>query len=165
MYGEIVAAVNSVKALGELLKSAKSLANYNELVAAVSEVNGKLMAATAVALEAQGKQSELAAKIIDLEKRLAEVEDWNRKIGRYQLHEFPTGVLAFALKKEMADGEPMHYLCTNCVDRRHISRLQPTGGRYYLKCHPCNLAILIEPLPPPSKQPPPNPDGWMTGRW
>lgn len=150
MYGEIVAAVNSVKVLGELLKAAKSLANYNELVAAVSDVNGKLMEATGVALTSQEKQSQLQARVNELEKKLEEVEDWNKRIGRYQLHEFPTGALAFALKPEMAESEPQHYICANCADRRHISRLQPTSNRTNLICHPCNLSIQIKakkPLP------------------
>ena len=35
MYAEIAAAIQSAKALGELLKAAKGLANYNDFVGAV----------------------------------------------------------------------------------------------------------------------------------
>ncbi len=56
MYGEIIAAIGSAKALRELVKAATSLANNNELIAAVSDVNSKLMDATAVALESQVAQ-------------------------------------------------------------------------------------------------------------
>lgn len=50
MYAEISAAIQSVKTVGELAKAASSIANHNELMAAVSEVNARLMDATAVAL-------------------------------------------------------------------------------------------------------------------
>lgn len=148
MYAEIAAAVQSAKALKDLVVAAQSLSNHNELVAAVSEVNSKLIEATAVALASQEKQSQLQAHVNELEKKLAEVEDWKKIIDRYQLHEFPTGALAFALKKDRAEGEPLHYICANCADRHHISRLQPDPGRNRLTCHPCNHSIYVKAKPP-----------------
>ena len=50
MYVEFAAVVHSLNHITTLLKSAHSVSNYNELVAAVSEVSSKLMAAQAVAL-------------------------------------------------------------------------------------------------------------------
>ena len=47
MYAEISAAITSAKAALNIAKSAHDLSNYNELVAAISEVNTKLMDATA----------------------------------------------------------------------------------------------------------------------
>jgi len=60
MFNELMLASQSVQALGTLLKAANGLANYNEIVAKVSEVNEKLMGANAVALAAQEKQSALS---------------------------------------------------------------------------------------------------------
>ena len=59
MVYEIVSAIHSVKALGDMLKTAHRLANYAELVSAVSEVSTKLMSASAVALASQEKQASL----------------------------------------------------------------------------------------------------------
>jgi len=70
MYAEISAAIQSGKALGELVKAAHGLANYNEFVTAVYEVNAKLMDATAVALASQEKQSSLANRVAELEDQL-----------------------------------------------------------------------------------------------
>jgi len=70
MYAEISAAIQSAKALGELVKAAHGLANYNEFVTAVYEVNAKLMDATAVALASQEKQSSLANRVAELEDQL-----------------------------------------------------------------------------------------------
>jgi hypothetical protein len=144
MYAEIIAAIHSARTLGDLLKSARSLCNYNDLVAAVSEVNSNLMDATAVALASQEKQSQLASRISDLEKKLEEVEDWKRRFSRYQLHEFPTGTFAYALKAGMEDKGPFYFVCANCINSGKISILQPSEQRNYLICHPCNNSIQIK---------------------
>ena len=148
MYAEIASAIQSARALSELLKAAKSLSNYNELVAAVSEVNSKLMDATTVALSSQEKQSQLASQVRELQEALEKVERWTHQIGRYELIEFQaTGGLAYALRSESADGQPMHYACTACVDKRQFSLLQPMNGRRFLHCLSCKATVEID-LPP-----------------
>ncbi|WP_295385190.1 hypothetical protein [uncultured Thiodictyon sp.] len=144
MYQEINSVVQSLKVIGDLLSAHKDLANYNELAAAVYEVNAKLMQATTVALSSQEKQASLSNRISELENKLAEVERFETKIQRYRLHEFPTGTLAYALNPGMENGEPEHYLCTACVDKRQISRMQPISGKYSLECHCCKLRIDIK---------------------
>ena len=83
MYAEISAAIVSAKTALNIAKSAHELSNYNELVAAISEVNTKLMDATTVALVSQEKQSALTSRITDLEEKLREIEDWESQIKRY----------------------------------------------------------------------------------
>jgi DNA-directed RNA polymerase subunit RPC12/RpoP len=117
-------------------------------VTAVSAVQDKLLDANSAALVAQGEQSKLLAENMELKKKLAEVEDWNRRISRFRLHEFETGTLAFALREDMAEGEPMHYICATCRDRGHITRLQPNVHGNQLSCHPCNQTIQIKPKKP-----------------
>jgi hypothetical protein len=146
MYTEIAAAIQSVKTLSLLLGSARSLSNYNELVAAVSEVNSKLMEATNVALASQEKQSLLSDRIHELENKIIEFENWKQQIQRYQLFEFPTGTLAYALKEGMEQGEPTHYICTSCVDKRQISKMQPSNEGITLDCHICGLHIETRPI-------------------
>ena len=75
MINELMMASQSVQALGTLLKAANGLANYNEIVAKVSDVNSKLMGANAVALAAQEKQSSLATKVQELEGEVAKLKD------------------------------------------------------------------------------------------
>ena len=147
MYAEISAAITSAKTALNIAKSAHELSNFNELVAAISEVNTKLMDATAVALASQEKQSELINRIAELEDKLKEVENWESQIKRYKLYEFPTTkALAYALQPDMANDEPIHYLCTTCVNKRQKSILQPRGRLLY--CPVCDKAIETQPLPP-----------------
>ena len=141
MYAEIVSAVQSAKALGELVKAANSLSNYTEFVSAVSEVSAKLMEATAVALASQEKQSALANRITELENQLREIENWQSEAERYALHPLAPGLFAYAVKPEHERGEPPHMLCANCMAQRQKSILQRSNRRY--ECHKCKSSIVV----------------------
>jgi len=143
MTMEIIAAINSLKQLGELLAAAKGLSNYNELVSAVSEVNSKLMAATTIALSSQEKQMALTNRVAELEAALAKFENWEKKIKRYALFKFPTGHFAYALKPNIEQSEPSHYLCANCVDKKQVSYLQPSSSQNTLWCQVCKSSFEI----------------------
>lgn len=144
MYQEINSVVQSLRVIGDWIRANKGLANYNELAAAVSEVNAKLMQATAVALASQEKQALLSERVRELEQQLANIENWEGEMQRYALFQFPTGTFAYALKPGREQGEPHHYLCAACLDKRQISKMQPISGGVTLLCHACDLRIDIK---------------------
>jgi len=146
MYAEIVAAVQSTKTLAELLKAANGLSNYVELLTAVNTVQEKLSQALVSNLESAEQQAALSERVRELEKQIAEIEDWKSQIQRYALFQFSTGALAYALKDSQQNGEPMHYLCTACVDKKKKTTLQPQGR--FLHCPECKTAIATENAPP-----------------
>ncbi len=146
MYSEITAAIQSTKTVIELVKAAHGLSNYSELLTAVTAVQIKLTDAIASALSSQEKQAALAERVRELEKQIAEIEDWKSQIRRYALFQLPTGALAYALKPGMENGEPMHYLCTACVDKKKRTILQPKGR--LLHCPECNSNIAVREAPP-----------------
>lgn len=151
MYAEISAAISSAKTALDIAKSAHNLSNFNELVAAISEVNTKLMDATAVALASQEKQSALSNRIAELEDKLRQVEDWESQIKRYKLHEFPeTKTFAYKLQEGMSDDEPIHYFCTTCVGKREKTILQPNGRA--LHCPVCKTSVYTQPSPPQKRK-------------
>lgn len=135
MYSEITAAIQSAKAAINLVKAAHGLSNYSELLTAVTDVQIKLTDAIASELASQEKQAALAERVRELEKQLADIEDWKSQLQRYALFEFPTKALAYALRPSMENGEPMHYLCTACVDKGKKTTLQPDGR--FLLCPEC----------------------------
>lgn len=146
MYSEIVAAIQSTKTAIELVKAANGLSNYSELLTAVTAVQIKLTDAIASELESQEKQAALAERVRELEKQIADIEDWKNQIQRYALFQFPTGALAYALKPGHENGEPMHYLCTACVDKKKKTTLQPGDRR--LHCPECKTNIYTQKAPP-----------------
>lgn len=139
MYAEIVAAIQSTKTAIDLVKAAHGLANYSELLTAVTAVQEKLTDAIASVLEGQEKQALLAERVRALEKQIAEVESWEHQMQRYVLFEFPTRALVYALKQGMEQGEPVHYLCTSCADKKQKSTLQPNGR--FLSCPVCKTSV------------------------
>ena len=144
MYAEINAAVQSAKALFEIVKANKGLAEYNEIVAAVSEVNTKLMSATGVALASQEKQMSLSNRVSELEKEIAELKNWNSEAERYQLSETGTKVYAFILKAGMEKTEPPHKLCTACFGKKQKGYLQffkQDGYGDHFKCDLCHNEV------------------------
>lgn len=146
MYSEIVAAIQSTKTAIELVKAANGLSNYSELLTAVTAVQIKLTDAIASELASQEKQAALAERVRELENQIAETEDWKSEIQRYALFQFPTGALAYALTPVQGNGEPMHYLCTACVDKKKKSTLQPHGR--FLHCPECKTDIATQSAPP-----------------
>jgi len=163
MLTEFLGAAQSVKALGELLRAAKELSNYNEIVAAVSEVNTKLMQAQVVGIASLEKQQAQSTEIGNLEKEIAELKNWQREMERYELHKFVTGSFAFVVKVASENGEPSHFICTVCADKRQKTILQPVKDGRYLRCNPCGseIKVLHSPTPKVSRSPG-GPQSWMT---
>ena len=146
MYAELLSAAESVKTLGVLLKTANSLANYNEIVAAMSEVNAKLMQANTVALAAQEKQAFLANRIRELEEKITRYETWQATVERYALQNIgSSGSFGYALKDGVETLEPFHYICKACYDKRIKSTLDSHEDEYAtaFSCSICNHKIFV----------------------
>jgi hypothetical protein len=142
MYAEISAAIQSTKTVIDLVKAAHGLSNYSELLTAVTAVQIKLTDAIASGLASQEKQAALSEQVRELEKQIAEIDDWKNQTQRYTLFQFTTGALAYALKPGHENGEPMHYLCTACMDKKKKTTLQPRGR--FLHCPECKTEIATE---------------------
>lgn len=135
---EIAAAIQGFKLLWDKIQATKELSDSTAILVAVNDVQQKLIAANNAAIASQDK-------VLELETKLREIEDWNTQIQRYELFKFPTS--AFAHKLKQANDEPMHYLCSACVNNKKKSILQPAPDRRCLQCSECKAVIEIEPHP------------------
>lgn len=140
MYAELSAAIQSIKGISELVQISRTVNNYNEITSAVAEVNSKMMEAMAKALASLERQGELQQQVSALEKELADLRAWRVKAGRYVLHKFPPGSLAYALKKEFESEEFPHFICAKCFDTGIHTKLQVISNRY-LNCFTCKTQI------------------------
>ena len=147
MIAELLGAAQSVQALSTLLSAANGLANYNEIVAAVSEVNTKLMQANAVALASQEKQSTLAAKVHELEQEIMGLKNWETEKQKFELKEIARGVFARTEQGYMGTLQSAHKFCATCFEKHIKSPLQQenvTEGRQLsLTCHTCKSKIIF----------------------
>ena len=142
MFAEISAAVTSAKTALEIAKAAHGLTNYNELVAAVSEVNAKLMDATVVTLASLEKQSALASRVGDLEKELVQLKNWEAEANNYEVLEVARGLFAYVAKGNVQPLHSAHKLCSNCFLQYKKSFLQESRDtvpprHYALSCARC----------------------------
>jgi len=142
------------------------LKNYNELVAAVSEVNAKLMQAQSAGLLAQEKQSALSHRVAELEREIRDLKRWESEADCYQLSEVAKGVYALTPKPGMERGEPQHMLCAHCAGDKQKSILQlnsDTAARTVYLCHRCKNELHFGKLrnPTPINRTPGGPQGWM----
>ena len=136
MIAEINAAIQSTKALNDLLKATRELRNASDFAAAINDLSTKLTQMIGVAAEAREKQLALANQVDTLKKENDELKNWNRERERYQLAEISRGVFAYTLKPGMENNEPPHQLCVNCFNGGEKMFLQngPHGTGIVARC-------------------------------
>lgn len=147
MYAEIQAAIASARLLGDIITASKDLRNYNELAGAVSEVNAKLMQATAVALASQEKQALLSTRVQELEKEIVCMKDWKAESQQYNAREIARGVFVYIHKDAVGETHSLHKFCSNCFDQGIKSLLQQSqeGQRERgLNCHRCRSKLVFK---------------------
>lgn len=90
--------------------------------------------------------AEVKAQNAKLQEALAKAQEWDTEAARYQFVERFPGTFVYARKPPLADGEPMHYLCPACFQKRQKSFLQDAGIHgIYGRCHQCDIAYQLRP--------------------
>lgn len=146
MYAEIQAVITSGKAALDIAKAAHGLSNYNELVAAVSDVNAKLLQVTAVAFAGYEAQAALTARIQELEKEIVSFKNWEAESHQYKTLEIARGVFAHVHNDAVEPMHSMHKFCSNCFNQGLKSLLQQSqeGQRERgLNCHRCKSKLVF----------------------
>jgi hypothetical protein len=146
MVGEVFAGLGAIKTAFDM---AQGLQKIHDTVArdrAVIELQKEILAA-------QSTQAALVEAVGALKGRVAELEAWDADKQRYTLADFGSGLLAYALKDSMANGEPPHYLCAQCYNDKIKSILQTEtrfpGRCHVLTCHRCGSDLYLSGAPDP----------------
>ena len=110
----------------------------DELRSKVDELYDAVISSREHVFEVDRRYAEARDKVQSLESQLRLARDAAAERKRYQLAEMPSGILVYRLRQEhVANGEPAHSLCPNCLDgdgRKSI--LQPRGARH-VNCPKC----------------------------
>lgn len=93
---------------------------------------------------AQMANADLKLQLTALQDELRQAQAFKSDLDRYELWETPTGSVVHRLKEAMNNGEPMHYLCPNCIESKRKSILQ--GPRHYRECPNCKTSFRFEPM-------------------
>lgn len=127
MIVEIGAGLGALKTATDLakgLQAASSQATINEVKIGLQQ---SILEAQSALAAAQQMDATTSVRIRDLEQQIVEFKDWTREAERYELKAIDRGCFAYMPKAGMANGEPPHWLCANCFNRRHKSFLQFKG--------------------------------------
>ena len=118
-----------------------------ELNSKISDMQFALIDAQSDALASQEAQSKQAARIRELEQAIAEFENWEAEKARYKLVNASGsgGVFVYLLRKETAEGEPLHYICPKCYEDKIKSIiLQSYLYRLGYLCPKCGTEFQID---------------------
>lgn len=142
--GLLQGAIGSLKIAGEIAIAIGKERTMLNVQAKAVELHQIIISAQASAFAAQSEQSSLSKKVRELEEEIARVKAWDKQKQRYTLISPWQGAVTYALKKECANSEPAHWICTNCYEDGRKSILNdlqktPKIGRPHvgLDCHVC----------------------------
>lgn len=126
-------------AFSGLIGLARGLKDINDGVVrneAIFELTSKM-------LDAQQEYAALLARVGELEKKLAQFENWEATKQRYELKRHgDKKIPAYALKEGVEPAELAHSICPDCYENRKRSILQEetrysSGTRTSLFCNAC----------------------------
>jgi hypothetical protein len=150
----ISGALSSIKAAGDIANAMLRLHDAKALQDKTIELNRAILSAQHDAIPANAAQSELVARVRELEREIAELKSWEADKSRYQLTDIGCGVVALAIKENMRNGEAFHRICADCAAKGKKSYLQPqVQGPYYdrYKCHGCGAELSVDKGTPPQR--------------
>ena len=132
----IAAALTSFNTLKNIAQSMISLRDAQAFQAKILEFNGQLIDAQTKIFAVNEERSTLIERVRELESEITRMKDWETEKNRYQLVTPYVGCLVYALKKSMSNGQPPHYICTQCYENGKRSILQTVPGAMndYFRC-------------------------------
>jgi hypothetical protein len=138
MVAEVYAGLSAFKAMFDMAKGLKDINDAAIRNGAVIELQEQILAA-------QEQQSTLIDRIHTLEEEVAHLKAWDGEKKRYELKDvYSGGAIVYSLKPEERDGEPPHWLCTNCYQQHQksiLQRAEHSGATWAFRCPRCHSAV------------------------
>jgi hypothetical protein len=143
MIPEIAGALSAITGATKTVASILTTARDVETKTAISGILDSLLDAQAKLATIQSQYDALAEVKRQLEKKIMEYEKWDTDAARYELKEIVGGIFVYVLKPDHAAGEPIHWLCPNCFQKREKSILIKPGIDWLnYKCHRCEFEVI-----------------------
>ena len=143
MIPEITVAWQTTVAISKAITNAVKTAKDVETKEAIAGIQDSLLDVQSKLLAAQSQYEALAEVKRQLEQKLMQYEKWDAEATRYKLQEIVKGIFVYVLQADHASGEPIHWLCPNCFQKREKSILTKPGVDYInYKCHRCAFEMI-----------------------
>jgi Zn finger protein HypA/HybF involved in hydrogenase expression len=121
---EIAAGLGSLKTALDIAKALWAISDAAERNSKILDLQRAIGDAQLSAINARAAHDDQVQQIRALEKEIARLKAWDGEKERYQLRQVGSGAFVYALKGTMANGEPAHWLCANCYQKREKGVLQ-----------------------------------------
>lgn len=141
---EITAIITSLKNVTDIVKELINLKSDSTIKEKSTELLNIIVTLQEYVLSLQTKHSELLQSKNDLEKKLIDIESWEKEKAKYELAEISPHVFVFSTKKNDDSSQKPHWLCANCYNDNKKSILQFTrsdGSGSHYTCHKCKSII------------------------
>lgn len=138
IYSSLTAAAKALTGLHQITMDGKVAEKVIEVQGIITELMSKIN-------DVNTKYAELLESKDEVQTKLEEYENWNAKAANYELKELVTGAFVQALKPSAQTGEPSHYACPKCFEKRKRSVLQGIDKEaLFYRCPECSFET--EPL-------------------
>jgi len=130
----------ALSSLGVALNVAKSLVGIRDvakLQEALVQFNSAIIDAQSKIISSQNVQSELAARVDELEKECVRLKDWKAEREKYARKEVAPGAFVYIANDYVGKFQNAHKYCCDCFDSYKKSTLQQSKPSVNIKlsCH------------------------------
>ena len=130
-------------ATGKIAKGVETVKTFLQKSESGADLEVK-SALSQLALEvttAQLANMELKLQLAALQNELTEANAFQSDLDRYELWEAPAGSVVYRLRESASQGQPLHYLCPACIERKTKAILQ--GHADWKECPACKIGYRI----------------------
>jgi hypothetical protein len=120
---EFTALATGMKAVISLAKSITESVTDAKLKAKSIKLYDAIINLQSIIFSLQSEYHSLLQDKHSLEKKLMEIESWEKEKTKYVLVKIGEGVHVFSLKPEYEPSMPSHYICPNCYHHNNKSIL------------------------------------------
>ena len=133
----IAHALGALKAAKDIAETMIGLRDTAAFQGKLLEFQSKIIDANNAVFAAQEERSSMLERIRELEKQVADFEEWKTKKEKYELKAVMPSAFAYMLKPEARGTAPPHWVCAQCYENRKISIMQLFGSMGLHSMHKC----------------------------
>ena len=148
MIAEISAGFSSLKAAKDIIQGLNAIKTQEAINEVKINLQSLMLDAQQGLFAAQEREAALVKTIAALEQEIVDLKDWQAEKRRYELKNLGRSSFAYMVKPAMREGEPPHWLCTNCFDSAQKSIMQYQGRGKEPRdaihgCNRCKATIIV----------------------
>ena len=144
---EISMALTSIRAALDLVKFISDSHKTSAIKDKTIELRDAIISIQLSFTDLYERYSTLLGEQDNLKKEIMQFKQWETTESHYRLIKGRTGSYVYCPNDMHPNPDPLHYLCTNCYDKRKKSILQDRdglgNGDYF--CPGCKMDIFFQP--------------------